>query len=164
MHQGGKPAKQEGSYTSPVLTLKYTFEASVHEMSRLLAEEGYPSRVMWVQPGHVVYYRRQWYVHVPNAMLTAMVPRSYFRAGFDQGLGLTVDAICQLDGTTCCSVFVPENIAQAHRLGLGKDDVRMSVLVEPLMARPVKSPVVWAILRWLGRKNTPIVARLFRSC
>jgi len=163
LHQAEKTGKPKGSYTSPVLTLKYTFEASVHEMSRLLAEEAYPSRVMWLQPGHVVYYRRQWYVHVPNTMLTAMVARSYFRAGFDQGLGLTVDAICQLDGTTCCSVFVPENVAQARRLGLDKDDVRMSVLLEPLVARRVKNPLYWAVLRWLGRKNTPIVARLFRD-
>ena len=146
-----------------MLTLKYTFEASVHEMSRLLAEEGYPSRVLWVQPGHVVYYRRKWYVHVPNATITAMVARSYFRAGFDQGLGMTVDAICQLGGVTCCSVFVPENIVQAHRLGLAKDDVRMSVLVEPLLARRVHNPLLWGVLRWLGRRNTPVVARLFRE-
>jgi hypothetical protein len=146
-----------------VLTLKYTFEASVHEMSRLLSEEGYPSRIAWVQPGHVVYYRRRWYVHVPNAMLTAMVARSYFRAGFDQGLGLTVDAICQLGDVTCCSVFVPESPAQARRLGLDKDDVRMSVLVEPLVAQRVHNPVMWALLRWLGRRNTPVVAKLFRD-
>jgi hypothetical protein len=132
-------------------------------MSRLLSEEGYPARIAWVQPGHVVYYRRRWYVHVPNAMLTAMVARSYFRAGFDQGLGLTVDAICQVDGLTCCSVFVPENPAQARRLGLEKDDVRMSVLLEPLMAKRVTNPVLWALLRWLGRRNTPVVAKLFRD-
>lgn len=146
-----------------MLTLKYTFEASVHEMSRLLSEEGYPSRIMWVQPGHVVYYRRRLYVHVPNTMLTAMVARSYFRAGYDQGLGLTVDAICELDGATCCSVFVPENQAQAHRLGLAKDDVRMSVLLEPVPARRIHNPLLWAALRWLSRRNTPIVAKLFRD-
>lgn len=146
-----------------MLTLKYTFEASVHEMSRLLSEEGYPSRIVWAQPGHVVYYRRQLYVHVPNATVTAMVARSYFRAGFDQGLGLTVDAICQLDGVTYCSVFVPENLSQAYRLGLGRDDVRMSVLLEPVPARRVQNPLLWAVLRWLGRRNTPVVARLFRD-
>lgn len=146
-----------------MLTLKYTFEASVHEMSRLLSEEGYPSRIVWVQPGHVVYYRKRLFVHVPNTTLTAMVARSYFRAGFDQGLGLTVDAICQIGPVTCCSVFVPESPAQAYRLGLGKDDVRMSVLVEPLPATRVDNPLLWAMLRWLGRRNTPIVARLFRD-
>ena len=132
-------------------------------MSRLLSEEGYPSRIVWVQPGHVVYCRRRVFVHVPNTTLTAMVARSYFRAGFDQGLGLTVDAICQIGPVTCCSVFVPESPAQAYRLGLDKDDVRMSVLVEPLAATRVDNPVLWALLRWLGRRNTPIVARLFRD-
>ncbi len=153
----------EGSYTSPVLTLKYTFEASVHEMSRLLSEEGYPSRIAWVQPGHVVYYRRRLYVHVPNTMITAMVARSYFRAGFDQGLGLTVDAICRLGDVTFCSVFVPENAAQARRLGLDKDEVRMSVLIDPVPAKRITNPLVWALLRWLGRRNTPVVAKLFRD-
>lgn len=132
-------------------------------MSRLLAEEGYPSRICWVQPGHVVYYRRRCYVHVPNATLTAMVARSYFRAGFDQGLGMTVDAICQIGDVTCCSVFVPESPAQARRLGLTRDEVRMSVLVQPLKAEWVTNPLMWAALRWLGRHNTPVVARLFRD-
>ena len=132
-------------------------------MSQLLAEEGYPSRIVWVQPGHVVYYKRRLYVHVPNATLTAMVARSYFREGFDQGLGLTVDAICRLGPVTYCSVFVPENAAQARRLGLGKDDVRMSVLVDPVPAKRIENPLLWAVLRWLGRRNTPVVARLFRD-
>lgn len=132
-------------------------------MSRLLSEEGYPSRIVWVQPGHVVYYRKRVFVHVPNTTLTAMVARSYFRAGFDQGLGLTVDAICQIGPVTCCSVFVPDSPAQAYRLGLEKDDVRMSVLLEPLPATRVDNPLLWALLRWLGRRNTPIVARLFRD-
>ncbi len=132
-------------------------------MSRLLSEEGYPSRIAWVQPGHVVYYRRRLFVHVPNTMITAMVARSYFRAGFDQGLGLTVDAICRLGDTTFCSVFVPENPAQARRLGLDKDEVRMSVLIDPVPAQRITNPLLWALLRWLGRRNTPVVAKLFRD-
>ena len=131
-------------------------------MSRLLSEEGYPSQILWVQAGHVVYYLRRWYVHVPYASISAGVARSYFRAGFDQGLGLTLDAICQMDGITCCSISVPENSSQARRLGLDPHDVRMSVLVKPLMARRIDSPWLWSILRWLGRRHTPVVARLFR--
>ena len=132
-------------------------------MSRLLAEEGYPSRIAWVQPGHVVYFRRQWYVHIPNFNISAAVARSYFRAGFDQGFGVTVDAICRMGNITCCSVFVPESKAQARRLGLDQDDVRMSVLLSPLMAKRIDSPFLWSVLRWLGRRNMPVVARLFRA-
>jgi hypothetical protein len=39
----------------------------------------------------------------------------------------------------------------------------MSVLVEPLVAQRVHNPVMWALLRWLGRRNTPVVAKLFRD-
>ncbi|MBY0502507.1 MAG: hypothetical protein K2X03_01265 [Bryobacteraceae bacterium] len=131
-------------------------------MSRLLSEEGYPSRILWVQPGHVVYYRRRWYVHLPNPTLAAMVARSYFRAGFDQGLGVTVDAICRLGDATCCSICVPSDVGAAYRAGLQRDDVRMSVLVEPLPAYRVENRLVWALLRYLGRFNTPVVSRLFR--
>ena len=146
-----------------MLTLKYTFEASVHEMSRLLCEAGYPARIAWLQPGHVVHYRRRWYVQVPHPRLTAMVARSYFRAGFDQGLGITVDAVCRVGNVTYCAIGVPANPAQSRRLGLAPDEVRMSVLVEPLTARCVTNPAWWALLRWLGRRNVSLVARLFRS-
>jgi len=83
-----------------------TFDSAVEGLQRLLAGQGWPTHIVWRVEGDVVrdpsgeiVVRRR-----PRDDI-AQSARAHYEAGRQQGVGVALDVLCEVDGAACATVY-----------------------------------------------------------
>jgi hypothetical protein len=125
-----------------------TFDQSVLRFGGFLERQGWPSRLTWIVPGNARVVERK--VLIRRTGKDALIARSQFEAGIRRGLGIALQAVCRLEDSAGCFVFVPQDRIQAEHCMVHEDNLKMSVLLKPDTASPVENRLRWWFLKKRG--------------
>jgi hypothetical protein len=131
------------------------FEDARERFREFLVENGYPRKLTWVTPNDVLLSDRKLvYVKLPVPTSNLLRARELFELGMPRQLGVLLHAVCEIDDTTCCYVWVPADQTES-RYALMPRDLKMSANIgeSKIPARSVHSPMHWHCLKILHQKQ-----------
>jgi hypothetical protein len=128
------------------------FDAAVQRLRGFLAEVGHPpGDLAWVFREDVTTRRRRALVKVPLPPGNEQVARDRYEQGRGLGIGVCLSVFCRLGPAYCCTCwFVRDPEESARRLCGG---LKLSVAENLPEARAVRSPLAWALCRWLDSRS-----------
>ena len=141
------------------------FGAAVARFQRFLKQNNYSEDLLWLTPDDVLLSgKRFMYVRFPVPITHELKARSAYEKGMALGRGLLMSTLCELGSSTCCYLWYPkqqEDVPQGIRPHDGS--VKMSAKMEAARTpgKPVKSSVVWALLKHRHRKHQDLKDFLF---
>lgn len=131
------------------------FGEAVESFRRFLRNQGCNDTIRWLwredictrrAPGSRRSWNRTVYVNLTGPSQTSLVER-YYDYGVRRNLGIALEVFCIAAGNPCCIVYVPEDETDAsYRMLSG---LKLSVPTQPVLARGVTHPWLWASLRLL---------------
>jgi hypothetical protein len=129
-----------------------SFEDAQKRFQEFLVRNGYPKELTWVTPDDVILRDRKLvYVRLPVPASNTLHARELFELGMLRQLGVLLQAVCEIDGTTCCYVWVPVDQAESQ-YALMPRGLKMSANMAEsrIPARSVRSRIQW---HWLRKKQ-----------
>jgi hypothetical protein len=128
------------------------FDAATQRLRGFMAQlELSPGELVWVFREDVSTHRRRVLVKVPLPPGNDQIARDRFEQGRSLGIGVCLDVYCRLRQAYCCTCwFVRDMEESARRLCGG---LKLSVASDLPDARAVRSPLLWAIHRWLDARS-----------
>ncbi|MBN8733741.1 MAG: hypothetical protein J0L64_24615 [Acidobacteria bacterium] len=137
-----------------------SFDIAKEKFVDFLVNQGFPPRLLWVQPDDVVL--REWkgaatlFVRKGDHNQRESDARQEFQSAAERGVGLALEASCKTGDWTICSIFVPENNDQAERLMVPRQGVKLSVAINPPPTVLVEHKWLWWPIKWLA-SGSPIL-------
>jgi hypothetical protein len=128
------------------------FDAAIQRLRCFMADLGHPpDELVWVFREDVSTHRRRVLVKLPLPPGNGRVARDRYERGRGLGVGVCLDVFCRLGPSYCCTCwFVRDWEESARRLCGG---LKLSVSSDLPAARPVRSPLAWAVCRWLDARS-----------
>jgi len=140
-----------------------TFQESVAEFRRFLAENGYPQDLIWVNPDDVILTGPLIYVRVPVSQSNEESARQLFEHGISQQMGVLFATLCEIGSATCSYVWVPKDQTEAQE-ALMPAGLKMSVNTGASRreAKAVRNRLYGSYLRLKYRENQYLKEQLFQ--
>jgi hypothetical protein len=125
-----------------------SFEEAVIAFQTFLEKCERSQRIAWVGSEDVLLTgKRFMYVRTPIAQSQAAKARETYEQGLKQGRGVRLETLCELNGITCCHVWVPQDEVDAAQSMMGKA-LHLSVRTDRIIGKPVQGDLRWRWLRW----------------
>jgi hypothetical protein len=135
------------------------FEQAVERFRAFLTEEGRSSSIVWRRPGDVV--RRV----DKDIVVRRRPPRKandwaqrYYETGRRKGLGIALEAVCEVDGSVCATIFWTTDDVEASQLMMPTQGLKMSAAVPRARGQSV-SGLGW----WLARREAAAFLKALSS-
>jgi hypothetical protein len=128
------------------------FDTAIQRLRSFMAQLGHsPGELVWVFREDVSTHKRRVLVKVPLRPGNDRIARDRYERGRNLGIGVCLEVFCRLRQTYCCSCwFVRDPEESARRLCGG---LKLSVGFDLPDARAIRSPLVWAVWRWLDARS-----------
>lgn len=125
-----------------------SFDAAIERMQRFLAEQGWPTRLIWrterdivcLSGSELVVRRRV----EPKAALAARV---HYEVGLRQGLGISLQALCEVDGAACVTVYWSNDEMEAQYRMQPEHGLKLSIATTHPQGRSVGTVIWWLAAR-----------------
>jgi hypothetical protein len=142
-----------------------SFGATVARFQEFLGQNQYPENILWLMPGDVLLSGKRFvYVRIPISAANEMKVREIYDEGVANGRGLLMSTICEMESSTCCYVWYPRSQEEEPQ-GLWPHDgsVKLSAQMDSsrVLGKPVKSRLLWALLRLGNRRKQNLKEFLF---
>ena len=125
-----------------------SLEEASQRFREFLRSQGWPDEVQWLIPGAVLASKRgHCWINSRKVEGGMALARETYQQGVTQGLGISIEALCQTDSVTFAYVFVPTDQDEAERLLI--TGLKLSVPLTAQRARVVKNSCWWWALRRL---------------
>lgn len=111
-----------------------------------LSKHGFSSDLVWVFREDVTSCGRDCWVHLP---LWRVLAEQYYEQGRRHGLGVTVAALCQLEGASACYVWFPKDEVDASYAMQGP--LKLTLPTDQIQSKLVRSYAGWLARRSLNR-------------
>jgi hypothetical protein len=107
-----------------------TFDSAAQRLQRVLAEQGWPTRIVWRHERDVV--------HLPGGEIVArhrseptasLEVHAHYEDGFHHGVGIAMYVPCKLDGAACAMVYSAREPSRFYGRNL-----RLQVTMPPIHA------------------------------
>jgi hypothetical protein len=107
------------------------FDSAVQRLQRFLAEQGWPTRLVWRTDGDIV--------HVPSGDVVvrrrvegeaASAARKHYDEGLRQGGGIALEVPCEVDGAACTTVYWTTDVVEAGYRMLPDHGLKLSVATQ----------------------------------
>jgi len=141
-----------------------TFQESVTEFRRFLAENGYPQDLIWVKPDDVILTGTSLiYIRVPVPHSNEESARQLFEHGISQQMGVLFATLCEIDGAACSYVWVPKDESEAEQ-ALMPVGLKMSVNTGESrhQGQAVRNRLYWSYLRLKYGEKQYLKEQLFQ--
>lgn len=142
-----------------------SFGTTVARFQELLGQNGYPENILWLTSDDVLLSEKRFvYVRVPVPAANEMKARKMYDDGVANGRGLHMSTICEMEGSTCCYVWYPRNQEEEPQgIWPYNGGVKLSAKMETsrVPGKPVKSRLLWAILKLRNRRKQNLKEFLF---
>jgi hypothetical protein len=131
-----------------------SFDAAVAQLQDFLEHNGYPSKVVWVEPTDIVLAgQRSIYVKVPVSPANLVRACDRFTRGISSKLGICFETICEMSDSTFCYAWSPaDNREQQEHLM----DPTLKLSAKTGHSRvpgiPVAGGMSWLLLRLRHRR------------
>lgn len=126
------------------------FAQALDGFVRFIVRQGYPSRLLWVGPGDVVFWRRRCFVWAGDQAHRFVTEEQHFMEALRRSCGVELYAQGQAAGRTVCHLIVPRDEEDAQRRLIPATGVKMSAAIDPPSVFLVRSRVWWALMKRLG--------------
>jgi len=158
-------AKQQILQAARSLRNATDFGATVARFQDFLEQNKYPRKIVWLMPEDVLLSGERFvYVRVPVPAANEMKARSIYDEGLERGRGVLMSTICEMQSSTCCSLWYPRRQEDVPQ-GVWPHDgsVKLSAKIEAarVPGRPVKSSLTWAFLKYRHREHQNLKDFLF---
>lgn len=128
------------------------FDSALSQFSRFLANSGFSQEVLWVWREDVIVKGRSMHVRVPLPDRNRACAEARYAVGRELGYGVCLQMFALLDSKPCCFVRFASSEREAGDTFTSGLTFKLSS--PPLIARPVRSRVLWWVLsacsRWAG--------------
>ena len=125
------------------------YEQAIEAFKKFLAQEGWSPVIVWRRPDDVVRrVGKDMVVRRRSSREANAWARRYYESGYVQGLGIALDAECEIDGAVCATMFWTADGREAAYRMMPAQGLKMSA---PL-ARARGQSVSW-LGWWLARKR-----------
>ncbi len=145
---------------------KPNFEAAVAEFQELLGKSEYAPKIVWVTPEDIIVTGKGFvYVRVPVPAINEAKARQMYDEGIKGGRGLLMSTACELEDSTCCYIWYPENIEEEPQGIWPKDGgVKMAAKIESgkISGKAIRGLLRWKILALRYRAKQDLRNQLFR--
>ena len=140
-----------------------TFDEAVVRFQKFLTQQSRPSKLVWLEPRDILLSgTRVVYVKLPTPGGREKQARKLYDYGLTQGRGVLFNGVFEIEGATCCSVWVPADDAEAQsallppelKLSIARGDFR-------LVGEVVRSRIRWLFLRLRHRGKQRLKHQLF---
>ena len=128
-----------------------SFEECAERLRQFAVDQGLPSAQMWVDWGDVVVDSGRFYVNRSHRQDRSQSAEERYRLAVEKDVGIAFEAICTVDHSTCCFVYLPSDQDEAVRLMMPQKGVKLSVAQSPPKAKLVTSPIAWWLLKLRAR-------------
>ncbi len=158
-------AKQRIVQAAQNLRNDSAFGATVARFQKFLRQNKFPDNIVWLMPEDILLSGKLFvYVHVPIPDINEAKARTIYDKGVAHGRGLLISTICEMNGSTCCYVWYPRHQADEPQGGWPRDgSAKLSAKLETsrVLAKPVKSRLLWAFLKVQHRRKQNLKDFLF---
>ncbi len=130
------------------LPIPDSLEEATLRFREFLRGRGWPDQVQWLTAKTALLSRRGHYWINSRKVKEGMdLARETYHQGVTQGLGISLEALCNSGSVTFAYILVPTDREEAERLLIA--GLKLSVPVNPHGARVVKNSFLWWILHSL---------------
>lgn len=128
------------------------FESAVERLRGFMLQLSLPpGDLAWVFREDVSTRRRRVLVKVSPPPGNERLARSRYEEGRVLGIGVCLSVYCRMGPSYCCTCWFVRSLEEsARRLCEG---LKLSVATDLPQARPIRSPLVWAVRRWLDARS-----------
>jgi len=135
------------------------FDSAVQQLQHFLAEQGWPTRLVWrTEPDIVHLPGRDVVVRRRDEREAASAARVHYNEGFRQGVGIALQVPCEVEGAACTTVYWTTDVVEAEYRMLPDDGLKLSVATDHPTGRYV-GPLGW----WLASQRRKWWGAAFRS-
>jgi hypothetical protein len=141
-----------------------SFEESCARFSEFLADNGYAHAPVWITPKDVLLGgQRLLYVKLPIPEGNQKRARTLFDTAMKEQSGVSFKTVCETDGATLCTVWVPADDSERERAMCSKTDLKMSLspCESRVRGKEVRSGLLWRYLQLHYRKSQTLKDQLF---
>jgi hypothetical protein len=143
-----------GSSASKPIDEGLSFDAAIAQFQDFLEHNGYPPKVVWVEPANIVLTgQRSIYVKVPVSPANLVRACDRFTRGISSKLGICFGTICEMSDSTFCYAWSPVDSReqQEHLMG---PTLKLSAKTghSRVPGIPVAGGVSWLLLRLRHRR------------
>ena len=129
--------------------IELSFEEACRDFGDFLESQGMSRSVGWVFRDGVSGYRRRWLVDGSVADADGLQAATLYDQGCRKGLGVCIQAISEVEGTTYAYLLIPEDEAdQSSRMM--SDTLRYAVQTAAELVI-VQRPLAFRVMRWRDR-------------
>lgn len=127
-----------------------TFPEAIEQFREFLTKEGHPKRILWICREDIAWHDFKFYIKKPLPAANERLVEKLYEQGRERGFGVSLDVFCLLDSYPCCYIWLPEDEQEAELAMVA--GLKMSVPVNPALAKPVKNWLLWQRHRRLGER------------
>jgi len=141
------------------------FGAAIARFQKFLGHNKYPEHIVWLMPEDVLLSGERFvYVRVPVPATNELKARDIYNEGMAHGRGLLMSTVCEMQSSTCCSLWYPRRQEDVPQ-GIWPHDgsVKLSAKIETarMPGKPVTSSLTWAFLKYRHREQQDLKDFLF---
>jgi hypothetical protein len=126
------------------------FEAALKQFRHFVADVGHsPRGLLWIFREDVSTYRRRVLIRTPLPADNEQVARTRYEHGHNLGIGVCVNGFCQLGADLCCTTWFVSDLEESARRLCGGLKLSVPAPADLVVARPIRTKLVWAVRRWL---------------
>jgi hypothetical protein len=114
-------------------------------------DHGWPASQRWVDWGDVIFWRGSLFVRAARDEERSRSAEQRFCLAARNDVAVVLEAICTVNTSTCCFVYLPESPDTADRLMIPRQGVKLSVATKSREAKLVTSRVYWWFLTVRGK-------------
>ena len=118
---------------------------------RFIEEQNLPASQIWVDVGDIVVLGKTLCVRKVPSNDRLQSARERFDVAMSRGVGVSLEAICVADDSTCCFVYVPHSESEAEYRMVPDKGAKMSAPANPLKTKLVNNRFSWWLIKLLGR-------------
>lgn len=126
-----------------------SFAEAVATFTTFLDREGAPTQLLWVDREDVTSHRLQIWVRISGVSEAARRAEARYEAGRENGLGVSLRAVCKVGESAACYVWVPKNEIDAS-YAMQPRSLKCQVPVPLISASVVRSSIHWHLRRALN--------------
>jgi hypothetical protein len=135
------------------------FDSAVQQLQQFLAQQGWPTRLVWRTEADVVHLPdRDVVVRRRVEREAASAARVHYDEGFRRGVGIALQVRCEVDGAACTTVYWTTDVVEAEYRMSPDHGLKLSVATKHPTGSCV-GPLAW----WLASERRKRWDAAFRS-
>ena len=127
-----------------------TLQEAIKQFREFLAKEGHSKKPLWICREDITWHNFKFFIKQPLPEGNALLVEKLYELGCEAGLGVSLDVFCLLDSHPCCYIWEPENKREAELAMVA--GLKLTVPLNPILAKGVKKWLFWRRHRWLGKR------------